>query len=147
MIKIAFYKAQGLLSDRIIRFWTNGKYSHCELVLDYKEDDYSECYSSSMRDSGVRQKFIILDKDKWDLVDVDCDKILAKKWFDDHKGAKYSYLGLLSFVWRSDNYENNKYFCSEAVMSAIGFNEAWRFSPNSMKSVIDQILIKNKEIK
>ncbi|OBX04200.1 enoyl-CoA hydratase, partial [Gallibacterium salpingitidis] len=42
------------LCDLLIRKCTRGKYSHCEIAV--KKDGFYECYSSSVRDGGVRKK-------------------------------------------------------------------------------------------
>jgi len=35
MIKVAFYTGPGRLIDKLIRWWTNSEYSHCEKILRY----------------------------------------------------------------------------------------------------------------
>ena len=45
------------------------KYSHSEIYID------GICYSSSVRDGGVRSKVIDLNSGKWDIVDLSSFKI------------------------------------------------------------------------
>lgn len=47
----------------------------------------------------------------------------------DHKGFCYDWLGLLVFVlpWRLGNLD--RYFCSEAIAAALGFNKPYQYSP------------------
>ena len=76
MITLAFYKGRGSswwirLQDGLIRFATRSPYSHVELIVGRAEHDREEtCLSSSGRDGGVREKRIVLERAKWDLVDL-----------------------------------------------------------------------------
>ena len=69
----AWYKpsiAAARLSDWTIRTFTQSIYSHCELAI-AREDGQYDCYSSSIRDGGVRMKTMKLPADKWDLIEKD----------------------------------------------------------------------------
>lgn len=50
LVQLAFYKAKGDWVDKVIRWWTSSKYSHCEVVIG------DEWFSSSPRDGGVNAK-------------------------------------------------------------------------------------------
>ncbi|MDK4533368.1 hypothetical protein QG083_10850, partial [Kingella kingae] len=52
-------------ADWAVRQSTNGIYSHCEIAIAHDDGLYS-CYSSSIRDGGVRFKVMPLPPDKWD---------------------------------------------------------------------------------
>ena len=66
------------MADRITRFFTKGKYSHCEIAVEhieftnghhYEHQMAFDCYSSSVQDGGVRCKQIdVSDNTKWDLI-------------------------------------------------------------------------------
>jgi len=62
IVQLALYKARGNWINRLICWWTGSPYSHCELVIN------GTCYSSSIRDGGVRGKTMALPSDKWDAV-------------------------------------------------------------------------------
>ena len=62
--------AAARLSDWIIRTLTGSPYSHCELAVPCADGQY-DCYSSSIRDGGVRLKTMPLPPEKWDLIPVD----------------------------------------------------------------------------
>ncbi|HHE9974536.1 TPA: enoyl-CoA hydratase, partial [Haemophilus influenzae] len=69
------------LSDWLTRKLTKGVYSHCEIAVmkevfvsghHYETEVMYECYSSSIRDGGVRCKQIdVYDREKWDLIPLD----------------------------------------------------------------------------
>lgn len=127
-MQVAYYKGRTRIFNRVVSWWLSGPYSHTELVLD-EVDGLSECGSSSFMDGGVRVKFMKLDPEHWDLVDVDGDVCKARQWFRDHRGDQYGLLGLLGFVWRRGTRDNNKRICSEAIAAALGYVEPWRFDP------------------
>ena len=131
MVTVAFYKGQTRVFNKLVSWWTRGPYSHTELVVD------GVWYSSSFLDGGVRAKRIEFDPEHWDLIELpDADAASAVKWFEDHAGQKYDVLGLAGFVVRSLPDDRWKYFCSEAVAAALGFDEAWRLDPNTFAAVL-----------
>jgi hypothetical protein len=136
-MKVAFYNGtqggfQGVL-NRLIRWWTAGPASHCELVF-----SDGVCASSSQMDGGVRFKVIDISTRDWMVVDVGGDEAAARAWFRANAGKSYDLLGDFGFVWRPIKGSDEKYFCSEAVGSALGFDEAWRFDPNTLYTVLSR---------
>lgn len=134
-MQIAFYKVnrpgvQGLFS-RLVRWWTHGPYSHCELVLGTDREGLSRCGSSSYIDGGVRIKDIALDPAHWDVVEVQGNSARAAQWFLEHNGQGYDLLGLLFFVLRRRDGAADRWLCSESVAAALGWAEPWRFDPNT----------------
>ena len=131
MAKIAFYKARDHVFNAAVSWWTRGPYSHCELIVDGKS------YSSSFRDGGVRVKEIEYDPEHWDIVDAPwVDEAAAVAWFQANMGKGYDVLGLVGFVVRRVEDDRNRYFCSEAVAKACGFDETWRLDPNTFYCVV-----------
>lgn len=138
-MKIAFYKGRKRLFNRFVSWWTSGPYSHAEAVFDGFRglDGPVLCGSSSFMDGGVRLKMIELAPDHWDILDVPAlDGTQVLNWFHDHLKAKYDIVGLLSTScpikqsgWR--------YFCNEAIGTAGGLKEAWRFNPNSFARICE----------
>lgn len=138
MVKVAFYKGKGTWMNAIIRWWTRGPYSHTEVILSEVAGTYL-CYSSHSPDGGIRGKWRRLHLDDWDIVEVDADPGVVEKWYLDRKGCKYDWWGLIGFAFRPDDYDRNKYFCSEANAASLGINQAWRLSPNGLKPIIDKL--------
>lgn len=129
-MKIAFYKGTGTIFDKLIRFWTSGPYSHCELLT-----DYGTGWSSSFRDKGIRERWIDFTSYKWDIVEIDTTLEqygAALEWFHTHNRTPYDLLGLLGFLIRPQRGNSRQYFCSEAVAAALGFKDPWRFCPNTL---------------
>lgn len=155
-IYIAFYKYKrpidGLKSlwfrtcDEITKFFTKGRYSHCEIAVEQKDGTFM-CYSSSVRDKGVRKKLIdILDTSKWDLQEVFDKKVnqySIESFFQSTKGKNYDLIGALGVILRlRDN--GNKYFCSEWCAEALGYSRAFEYSPVGL---YNRLILENKSRK
>ena len=73
-------------TDWLTRILTRGQYSHAEIAVRLPENDVAdaaqyECYSASIRDGGVRLKTMPLPGNKWDLIDLSTDPLLAARLF------------------------------------------------------------------
>ncbi|MGQ0286798.1 enoyl-CoA hydratase [Pasteurellaceae bacterium 22721_9_1] len=132
-------------SDWLTRKLTKGIYSHCELVVEKKEfvggDPYPyvtyDCYSSSIRDGGVRYKNMLLDRDKWDLIPINMiSEQQIIRYFNQTKGAKYDWCGAFGIVF-GVKHKRSRYFCSEWCFNTL-FNstDGWRFSPNDLAEIV-----------
>ena len=77
------------IGDALTRFFTRGKYSHCEIAV--KNGSEFDCYSSSIRDGGVRVKTMPLPSEKWDLIELP-DTENVKIVFEKTRGKKYDWL-------------------------------------------------------
>lgn len=125
-VSIAFYKGKDDLLDRLVQWWTKSPYSHCELVID------GVAYSSSPRDGGMRTKVIDFNPNHWDIIPISADKDACKKWFNDRLGAKYDWLGLLGFIIPMRLESPYRWFCSEAIASALGLPHPWKITPDTL---------------
>ena len=135
-MKVAFYKGRTKLFNKLVSWYLNSPYSHCEIILD---DSLGLCGSSSFRDGGVRMKVIPLDPEHWDILDVNLsiqDQILVRAWFEVHSGQGYDVLGLAGFLFRREQGNKNKWFCSESIAEALGYSDPFRFDPATLYSVL-----------
>ena len=131
-IEVYFYKGKKRVFNRLVSWWTGGKYSHVEILLD------GLSYSSSTMDGGVRAKQIDFNDGNWDkLIIKGFDPVKAKQWFIEHDSAKYDYAGLFGFIFRVFQGQEGKYFCSEAVGESLGIQDAWRYCPNTLHSALN----------
>ena len=107
--------AAARLSDWIIRTLTGSPYSHCELAVLVKPRSslhpfghtapaVFDCYSSSIRDGGVRLKTMPLPPEKWDLIPVDVKPEQVYEALAATFGAKYDWLGATGVIarWQHD---------------------------------------------
>lgn len=144
MIYLALYKGhregkslaalKARFGDWITRKITRGKYSHCEIAVDCFNGSF-ECYSSSIRDGGVRKKVMPLPSEKWDLVELPASMLLTlKSTFRDLEGRHYDWTGALGTILKIRQ-NPEKWFCSEFCAAVMGLPDGWRFSPNDLAAV------------
>lgn len=138
-MRIAFYKGRGTVLDRAIRWWQRGTYSHVEAVLVDNGDGTFEC-ASSVPWTGVRIASIPLPHDEWDVLEIAADVDTVRGWFQAHAGAGYDWLGVFGFVMRPVGTEPGRYFCSEAIATALGIRESWRLDPNGFADFVAALI-------
>jgi hypothetical protein len=139
-MKVAFYKATRPFPKGIfnfgVRVWTGGPYSHCEAIIAEDGNGHYLCASSSNEDGGVRIKWIKLNPAHWDFVEIEADVRQVHQWFLAHRGEDYDFLGLFGFVGPRGIQAQTKWFCSEAIAAALGYEEPWRYDPNTLHTVL-----------
>jgi len=123
------------LGDWITRRVTRGEYSHCEIAVRIRDDQY-RCYSASFRDGGVRVKTMALSGDKWDLIPVDIEPKAVEAFFTRHEGKRYDWRGVLGFVFYN-RASTRRWFCSEFCAACLGVVEAWRISPSLLHALLE----------
>ncbi len=121
-------------SDWLTRKLTRGQYSHCEIAVDTGAAQF-ECYSSSIRDGGVRMKTMPLPSEKWDLIELPdvagSLKTNLAAVFAQTQGQRYDLAGALGVVFKTRQ-RSGRWFCSEWCGQVLGLSEPWRFSPNDL---------------
>lgn len=122
MIKVAFYKAsKGKWTDKFVAWLIGSRYSHCEIIIG------QHCFSSSMRDGGVRWKCIkdIETSGKWDIIELPKATHRATNnfftFYQNVKGSRYDFLSLVInfFSHHKQDRDNRKYYCFEFVAKSI----------------------------
>lgn len=134
---IASVKAR--FGDWITRKITRGIYSHCEIAVPCANGDCAyggyACYSSYIRDGGVRVKKMDLMSEKWDLIELpgvtsaDLDRVWQAA-----QGKKYDWSGAIGTVLKIRQ-RPDKWFCSEFAAAVMGIPDGWRFSPNDLAAI------------
>ena len=146
-ILVAFYKANNTNAswkDKLIAWYTNGPYSHTELIL-IDGNKHIMC-SSSPREGMVRCKPHTIDNDSWDYVEVEIshkDIDTIKDFYNSILGMRYDWSGILGFILPTQD-RTDRWFCSETVSNAlkiIGFRPMWylepsRVSPNKLYKLL-----------
>ena len=121
-------------SDWLTRKLTRGQYSHCEIAVALDGVQF-ECYSSSIRDGGVRCKTMPLPAAKWDLIELPDSsgslKTNLAAVFAQTQGQRYDLPGALGVVFKTRQ-RHERWFCSEWCGQVLGLSEPWRFSPNDL---------------
>lgn len=128
-MKVAFYIHSGdtLLEKLInysVRFWTQSKYSHTELIDDragYDDPSTWIWHSADSYQNRVRAENIKFVPEHWEVYDVvvktGFQKVMADNAYgitDTWIGAKYDYLGILLSQFIPMNvHSKTRWFCSE----------------------------------
>lgn len=121
------------IGDWITRKITRGIYSHCE-IADPCEGGYL-CYSSSIRDGGVRVKKMELPSEKWDLIPLHgTTRADLERVWQAAQGKRYDWAGAIGTVLKIRQ-RPDKWFCSEFCAAVMGIPDGWRFSPNDLAAI------------
>lgn len=113
MVYIALYKGNYKLYSRVIRWFTNSKYSHCELY-------YDGTLVGISGDDGVRKKKQSLNPLVWDTYKVDIDITTIEDFYKCTQGKKYDWKGiLLGCIFNLKQGAKDKYTCSEWVIECL----------------------------
>lgn len=132
--RAAFQKEGAAFCKRLIRWWDNGKYYHCELVFSDGK------WGSSINKYGVTLRHRIHIDSDWDYVDLPDElEHAARIWFENHKGQPYDYVGVLRFILNFLNPARDKWFCSRACADALGLENGWLASPNKLYTAIKDL--------
>lgn len=127
MVQLALYRPHKWwdIGGRLVCFWTKSEFSHCEVVVD------GECYSSSIRDGGVRAKYIDLHQRHWEVFDLPwADAVRVKLLYQETRKHRYGWLDLIgSQFFNARRQDSGKWFCSEWCAAALGFSSPEIYSP------------------
>lgn len=133
--------------DELTRFFTRGKYTHSEIAIKQPNGSY-DCYSSSVRDKGVRKKNMFLKPERWDFIELpNVTEAQVEYYFNLTDYQKYDFLGAIGLALPfRDN--SKKQFCSEWCYNAINSKmvkgmfcdskNGWRFSPSQLYAIYNK---------
>jgi len=120
-IWIALYKGQGTFINKIVRKWTNSRYSHAELILDDKQTWIG--ISPFLKAKVVKRTIEIHDPEKWDFFEIPITTEQHKTildFYDMTAGSGYDWTGmLLSQFLPFHIKQKNKWYCSEWILYAL----------------------------
>nr|DAS71670.1 MAG TPA: cysteine peptidase [Bacteriophage sp.] len=150
-VYVAFYKGKPrpgatlrertkYLFDWTIRLITRSPYSHCELAIpDTTRPGVYYCVSASVRDGGVRGKYMTLTDERWDLLPVANVKglrsVTAARVSDHlriHQGQRYDWFGVLRFICPFLRQSKTRWFCSEFVATVLGMDKPYKQTPQTV---------------
>ena len=117
------------IGGHLTAWWTRSPYPHVEIV-DMSEDEvfdptFALCYSSSIRDGGVRKKVIDLDKPWWRVIPIEwADEDAALRVFRRYEGQPYGYWDLLTQHVLRLPVDDPGLLCSELCALMLGLPES-----------------------
>jgi hypothetical protein len=126
----------------LICWWTSSPYSHVEVVIDTDLvlTSPKRCYSSSIRDGGVRGKTIDLNKPHWKVLPITWaseEKALAV--FNKYKGRRYGWGDLVGQHVLRLPVNDSGLLCSElsALMFGLPESVALGMSPGHLVDYVE----------
>lgn len=126
-----FYRGPGRLVDKIIRWWTDSPYSHCEIVIG------NLAYGASGWDNEFRvtdaTKF---NPDNW--VKVLVESFRGTEWLNAQLGKKYDYLGIFGFLFFKVE-DPKRWYCSEVAAAFLNI----KLRPITPQDLLEAILFGN----
>lgn len=120
-IALAAYKPHRLsdVGGYAICAWTRKKYSHVEIMID------GRCYSSSLWDGGVRNKYIDVSADWWDVFPIEwATRDFALDVYSRYDGMGYGWLDLITQHILKLPITDPRPVCSELAALMIGLPES-----------------------
>ena len=122
------------IGGRLICWWTRSPYSHVEIVID------GVCYSSSLRDGGVRRKAIDLSQPHWRVTPITwADEGAALRVYRGHDGMDYGWTDLLTQHVLRLPVDDPGLLCSELCALMLGLPEstARGMSPGALVEYVE----------
>lgn len=162
MIKIAFKKKGvgflGVLSSWLIRGWTLGRYSHCEMIDTEGNEDSKDwvAYTATALQHGGGVACVKGSEypiDYWDVFDIEDvgDEQAIVTFLKLQVSKKYDWVGIfLSMFFNAEQHEPGRWFCSELCAGALkmaGYLNTPRkpqaFHPNNLKEILlyDKVIL------
>ncbi len=137
-VKLGFVVADGPKGEwysKLIAWWTNGPFSHVELI--YKDKGkWIKCSSREITKSAGCVEHNIHEPG-WVYVDLAIKKTefsIIKEFFKEISGAKYDIAGIFGFILPTKD-RSDRWFCSEAVSNALkiaSFRPMWNYDPSNI---------------
>lgn len=124
-VALAFYKAPGDLTDKIVRGFSGSPYSHVEM-----KTPSGQWITASKRDGNVvRVKSMRLKPGHWDVFWLPMDLDPCWERVEPHIGKPYDLLGAIFSVTPITSSRPDYWFCSELLAYAIGLPRPHTYTP------------------
>lgn len=122
------------IGGRLTAWWTRSPYSHVEIVIN------GVCYTSSLRDGGVRPAVIDLTPSWWRVTPIEwADENAALRVYYRHKGMPYGWMDLLTQHVLRLPVDDPGLLCSELCALMLGLPEstARGMSPGALVEYVE----------
>lgn len=120
-ITIAFYKGEGDILNKIVRWWTKSQYSHAELILNDRETWIS--ISPKFLSKIEASKKFFANPAHWDYttLTVDPDQYQTiLDFYTETEGSGYDWIGMLLSQFLPFRIKTeNRWYCSEWIAYAL----------------------------
>ncbi len=115
------------IGGHVIAAWTRSPYSHCEIVID------GMCYTSSIRDGGVRAKRIDTSAPHWTVLPVPwADAERALSVYRSMQGMPYGWMDLIAQHVLRLPITGRGVICSEICAAMLGLPRPESYHPGGL---------------
>jgi hypothetical protein len=129
-MQVLFYIGKGKLFDRLIRWWTNSRYSHCEIVINGMAFS-ADAWTNQVRAVSASS----FNPQNWEWVTVDGDKEASLTFVTGQLGKRYDWLGILGFLLPGRINDPKRWYCSEICAAALGIGKR-PISPQQLYEIL-----------
>jgi hypothetical protein len=136
MLTLNFYKGtkkenpDSTVWDNLICLITRSRFSHVELSFEQRGTWY-RCWSSSIRDNGVREKWIDTASEHWVIIPI--TNSVTEDLFKQEVNAKYDFIGLIGTIVPIRYFSSaHRWFCSEIIAEDLQIKSSWNISPEKL---------------
>lgn len=120
-VTIAFYKGEGDVLNKIVRWWTKSKYSHAEMILNDQETWISISPKLLSKIDSTRKFFA--SNAEWDFIPLEVNEEQYQTildFFKETRGSRYDWIGMLFSQFLPFRIKTeNRWYCSEWIAYAL----------------------------
>ena len=120
-IQIAFYKGDGNILNKIVRWWTNSVYSHAELVIPESNTWMGITPLVKSKINAIKKEECNIEE--WDFIDIEISESQYNnimEFYEDTCGHGYDWAGmLLSQFLPCKIKHKHRWYCSEWIAYAL----------------------------
>ena len=118
-IKVAFFKGKGAWHNKIVRQYTNSKYSHAELIL---PDNKTSLSITPFGRQGVRSTQFAFEEE-WDFIRIKIDEEQHDRllnFYNKTRGDGYDWFGMIASKYTPFHVKRiGRWYCSEWIAYAL----------------------------
>jgi len=120
-IQVAFYRGEGDMVNKLVRWWTKSPYSHSELIM---PDGLTWIGISPFKNSKLCARINRHHNEKeWDFVELSVDKEqiqMIQEFYNSTKNCEYDWVGMIFSQFLPFHIKRKgKWYCSEWIAYAL----------------------------
>jgi hypothetical protein len=129
-MEVWFYVGKGKLFDKLIRWWTNSRYSHCEIIIGGMAFS-ADAWTNQVRAVSAKS----FNPQSWERVAIDGNGEKALTFLTGQLGKRYDWLGILGFFLPGTINDPKRWYCSEICAAALSIGKR-PISPQELYEIL-----------
>jgi hypothetical protein len=120
-IKVAFYRGEGDIVNKLVRWWTKSPYSHSELIM---PDGVTWIGISPFKNSKLLSRpNLHYKKEEWDFIELEVNEqqvAVIEEFYCVTQDCEYDWIGMILSQFLPFHIKRkNKWYCSEWIAYAL----------------------------